>query len=127
MAFRTEVVGIRKDVKWVFKLRTEFATLFILFFLNFARLLQVKIGLRNEFALAFQISQGISQGKTGLRNFRKVHLRLRNFHMVDMGLRNFCKVDLRLRIALFFLLPKKFEKFFHLFWNSPAIDYQKLN
>ena len=31
-----------------------------------------------------------------------------------------------LRIALFFLLHKKFEKFFHLFWNSPAID-QKLN
>ena len=81
---------------------------------NFAMFSQGKVGLRNEFAQVFQILHRISQGKAGLRIFRKTDLGLRNFRKVDLGLRNFCKLILGLqnfcmplRIALFFLLQKK--------------------
>ena len=48
--------------------------------------LQGRVGLRNEFAQAFQVLHRISPGKTGLRNFRKTDFGLRNFRKMDLGL-----------------------------------------
>ena len=61
---------------------------------------------------AFEVAK-FSQGGCGVAKF-------------SQGGFGVMKFSHALRIALFFLLHKKFEKFFHLFWNSPAID-QKLN
>ena len=62
---------------------------------------QGKVGLRNEFAQAFQISHGISQGKDGLQIFRKVDFGVAKFSQGESGVAKFLQA---LQNTLFFLL-----------------------
>ena len=108
----------------LFKIHKGFrkAKLVCEFFAALAKLSQSYFWFAKFLQSAFEVAK-FSQGGYGVAKFSQGGFGVAKFSQGGFGVMKFSHA---LRIAIFFLLHKKFEKFFHLFWNSPAID-QKLN
>ena len=108
----------------LFKIHKGFrkAKLVCEFFAALAKLSQSYFWFAKFLQSAFEVAK-FSQGGYGVAKFSQGGFGVAKFSQGGFGVMKFSHA---LRIAIFFLLHKKFEKFFHLFWNSLAID-QKLN